>query len=341
VYFRYTVERTVIYSAPIYSFNSIMQTAMQEPLTSKQVARALQVSESSIKRWCDKGVLPVAYTAGGHRRIPLSGLIDFLRSSKHELAKPEVLGLPATTGQTVRVLDRAASQMSEALLRGDDEGCRRIVLDLYLAQHAVSRICDEVFSKAFDEIGQRWENGDAEVYQERRGCMIVLRVLNELRTLLPTPAADAPTAIGGAPEGDPYNLGTTMAELVLREEGWNANSLGNNLPFGTLAAAIKENGPRLFWISASHIDNDGDFLNGYQNLYDSFGGDVAFVVGGRALVAEIRQKMKYAAYCDNLQHLEHIRDPCPGNDYVLIYLCGTDVIKSWRECPSGLPQTFP
>jgi predicted site-specific integrase-resolvase len=27
-------------------------------LTPKQVARAIGVSESSLKRWCDKGVLP-------------------------------------------------------------------------------------------------------------------------------------------------------------------------------------------------------------------------------------------------------------------------------------------
>ena len=36
----------------------------------------------------------------------------------------------------------------------------------------------------------------------------------------------------------------------------------------------------------------------------AFGLDVAFVVGGRALTEPIRQQMKYAAYCDNLQHLE-------------------------------------
>jgi len=60
-----------------------------------------------------------------------------------------------------------------------------------------------------------------------------------------------------------------MAELVLREAGWNANSLGDNLPFATLAAAIEENRPRLFWISASHIDNEGTFLNGYQELYSA------------------------------------------------------------------------
>jgi excisionase family DNA binding protein len=277
---------------------------MRENLTSKQVARALQVSESSIKRWCDKGVLPVAYTAGGHRRIPLSGLIEFLRASKQELARPELVGLPATTGRTVRVLDRSAGQFCNALLQGDEEVCRQIALDLYLGEHAVSSICDEVFSKAFDDIGQRWEAGEVEVYQERRAGNLVIRVINELRSFLRTPSADAPVAIGAAPQGDPYSLGTTMAEIVLRESGWNASSLGGNLPFTTLSAAIKENRPRLFWLSISSLEDEDDFLSGYQELYECFGLDVAFVVGGRALTAEIRQEMKYAAYCDNFQHIE-------------------------------------
>jgi len=277
---------------------------MQQSLTSKQVARALEVSESSIKRWCDKGVLPVTYTAGGHRRISMNGLIEFLRSSKHELARPELLGLPATSGQSIRVLDRAAVQICNALLEGDEEGCRRIAIDLYLAEHSISRICSEVFAKAFDEIGRQWECGDAEVYQERRGCTIIGRVLGELRSFLAAPAPDAPIAIGGAPSGDPYNLGTTMAELVLREAGWNAVSLGDNLPFETLAAAIKEHRPRLFWMSVSHVDSRDHFLQGYSDLYETFGLDVAFAVGGRALDEELRKEMKYAAYCDNFEHLE-------------------------------------
>jgi hypothetical protein len=46
------------------------------------------------------------------------------------------------------------------------------------------------------------------------------------------------------------------------------------------------------------------FLSEYVKLYDEFGLDVAFVVGGRVLTEEIRQQMKYASFCDNMQHLE-------------------------------------
>lgn len=277
---------------------------MRELLTPKQVSRAIDVSESSVKRWCDKGVIPTRYTAGGHRRIAISSLMEFLREGSYHLAHPEALGLPPTSSKTTRDIGRALGQLTDALLNGDESRCRQISVDLYLAEHSISVICDEVFAAAFREIGDRWACGEAEVYQERRGCEIATRVLHELRILLAPPTSDSPLAIGGAAEGDQYSLGTTMAELVLRDARWNANSLGDNLPFESLAAAIRENRPKLFWLSCSHIVDETEFLRGYQELYDEFSMDVAFVVGGYALTEEVRQQMKFSAYCDTMQHLE-------------------------------------
>ncbi len=286
---------------------------MKNVLTPKQVARAIQVSESSVKRWCDKGLIPAQYTAGGHRRIDMSTLLEFLRSSKYELVRPEVLGLPATTGQTVRVIQRAADQLLEAIVAGDEEQCRQIAFDLVLAEHSISSICDQVFAKVFESIGDAWECGDAEVYQERRACEIALRVLHEVRGFLPTPPPEAPLAIGGATEGDQYNLATTMVELVLRDAKWNAVSLGDNLPFETLAAAIQEHHPRLLWLSCSHITDQANFLAEYSRFYEEYGMDVAIVVGGRALTEELRSHMRYSAYCDTMQHLDSFAQTLIGS----------------------------
>ena len=96
---------------------------MKDLLTPKQVARAVDVSESSIKRWCDRGVIPTQYTAGGHRRITKSGLFEFLRRGKHNLVYPEALGLPPTSGQTSRMLDRSCARLTEALLEGQRRFC--------------------------------------------------------------------------------------------------------------------------------------------------------------------------------------------------------------------------
>jgi len=277
---------------------------MKELLTPKQVARALAVSESSVKRWCDRGIISTQYTAGGHRRIPLAGLVRYLRSTGHELVAPEVIGLPVASGRTQWVLDRAAEEFAQALLAGDLARSRQIMLDLYLAEHSVSTICDDVVAAALAEIGDRWACGHAEIYEERRGCDITLYLLHDLASLLPPAAPGAPLAIGAAPGGDHYNIGTTMAALVLRDAGWHATSLGNHLPWETLAAAIRAQRPRLFWLSCSHVADEPAFLRGYGDLYDEFGMEVAIVVGGRALDESLRSQMKYAAYCDKMRHLE-------------------------------------
>ncbi len=48
---------------------------MKPLVTPKQVGRALDVSESSLKRWCDNGEIATQYTAGGHRRIALTAML--------------------------------------------------------------------------------------------------------------------------------------------------------------------------------------------------------------------------------------------------------------------------
>ena len=85
---------------------------MKIQVSPKQLARAIQVSESSIKRWCDQGVISTVRTAGGHRRIDMPDVMRFLRDNRYDLVRPEVLGLPATTGRTAWVLDRAEVWLS-------------------------------------------------------------------------------------------------------------------------------------------------------------------------------------------------------------------------------------
>ncbi len=277
---------------------------MDTLITPKQVGRALGVSESSVKRWCDKGEIATQYTAGGHRRIALATVLTLVREGKYSLLAPEALGLPATSGQSIRVIQRAREMLTEALLAGSEARCKQLIFDLYLAEHRPAVICDDVVAAAFAEIGERWTCGRAEVYQERRGCEIALHIMHELQSLLPSVGDDAPLALGGAAASDQYSLGTKMVELVLRDANWNAISLGDDLPFSTLEAAIAVNRPKIFWLSCSYISDQAEFLAGYSALYEKFHADVAFVVGGRALDNELRRKMEFAAFCDNMQHLE-------------------------------------
>lgn len=273
-------------------------------VTPKQVAQAIGLSESSIKRWCDQGLLVTVRTGGGHRRLAIPEVVEFLRRSGNQLVRPEILGLPSNTGRGETVLARAREQICVALIDGDEDQCRRIVFDLFLAGQSACEICDGVLAPAFHDIGVSWSNGDLYIYRERRACEIGSRILHELGSAIRTPHVDAIKAIGGTLEADPYRLPTLMIELVLRELGWHATSLGSHLPASTLIEAVTDIRPKLLWISVSSMDSVPAFLEEYARL-QIVAAEIgtAVVVGGRALAKEARQKMAYSAYCDTLKHL--------------------------------------
>jgi MerR family transcriptional regulator, light-induced transcriptional regulator len=277
---------------------------MSQLLSPKQVARALAVSESSLKRWCDRGLLRFTKTGGGHRRLSLDAVLRFARKTGRDLAHPELLGLPARVGHGERTLRAARDDYFTALLAGDEARCRQILLDLHLADRPLSQVGDEIVGQAFHQVGDAWSCGSAEIYQERRAIETCLRALGDIRRMLPQSTADAPLAIGAAPECDPYALPNALVELVLRQRGWEAHALGSGLPFSTLIRAIEQMRPRLFWLSVSHIEDEPQFLREYGQFFQAVKDKVVIVVGGRALAEPLRRQMQYNAFCDNLQHLE-------------------------------------
>lgn len=281
---------------------------MKELVSPRQVAQAIAVSESSLKRWCDKGIIPTVYTAGGHRRIPVSGVLTFLRDSGVKIQNPEILGLsPATTGGAERKLQEERQRLFNAMVAGDEVVSIEIILNLYLANHPLYVICDDVLTQVLADIGQHWNAGDVAIYQERRSCELCHRMLHELRRVFPELPANAPIAVGGTVDGDPYTLASSMAELVLKDVGWRASSLGNMLPFSSLVQAMCDTRPKLFWVSVSSIRNEENFLAEFDRLSaTAFANGVALVVGGAALTESVRKRMRYTAYCDNFQHLATI-----------------------------------
>jgi excisionase family DNA binding protein len=277
---------------------------VKQLLTPHQVAKAIGVSESSLKRWCDKGLLATQRTAGGHRRVTVEAVLEFVRTTGHAIEQPEVIGLPAAIGKGPVVIDRASEILRDALIAGDEAVARRTLLDLYLAKQPVTVIGDQVIAPALSHVGQCWADGEIEVYQERRCCEIMSRVLHEWRGLLPAPNAQAPIAIGGTVEADPYVLPTMLCELTLREAGWRAESYGTRLPLATLIAAVRDVRPRLCWLSVSYIEHEESFCTQFDELFAATQAcGAALAVGGSALVESLRCRLRYTAYCDQLSHL--------------------------------------
>ena len=58
-------------------------------LTSHQVGDLLQVNPSSVKKWVDSGRIAAFRTPGGHRRIRVADLVEFL--NRHSMPIPRLL----------------------------------------------------------------------------------------------------------------------------------------------------------------------------------------------------------------------------------------------------------
>ena len=243
-------------------------------------------------------------TEGGHRRLNPADVVAFIRKSDRHLAEPELLGLPAGNTNQTKFSELCVDRLTEALLDGKDEVCRRLIFDLYLGNERLGRIFDELIAPSFAQIGSKWHDGKLDIYQERRAGEICESILIELRSYLPIPNERSPYAIGATPAGDSYRIANRMAELILRELGWNAVSLGVSLPFSTIEKAIVRYDPKLLWLSVSAIVERETFFKEYQQMRNSAGSHLAIIMGGNALTEDIRQGIDCTAYCGHMQDLE-------------------------------------
>lgn len=276
---------------------------MDQLLSPKQVAAAIGASESSLKRWCDQGLLTTVKTAGGHRRIPVQEVLRFVRERNHSVVEPKLLALPDTTDRKARRIEAGADRLVAELLADNEVACRTIVMEHFVSGEPVSRLFDEVFAVAFHKIGELWQCHSAEIYQERCSCQIALRLLHELRAKLPAPDPQC-VAMGATATGDVYSLPVTMSEIVLRSVGWDARLLGSSIPFESMCQAVDARKPGLFWLSSSFIPDESEFVRGFNTLTQQCEkSDTALVVGGRALNSEIRKQLRYSAFCDTMSHL--------------------------------------
>ena len=266
------------------------------------VARALGVSESSLKRWCDQGHLEFALTAGGHRRLPASAVLAFARAHGHRVVAPAELGLvdPAhSTGE----LD-LRTRLMRLLIAGEESAVSQLLTGLLAAGRSVEELCDGLIMPALADLGEAWAGGDLEIYEERRACELAARALVDLSQLAPRLSRRAVKAVGGTLLGDPYALPTLMAEATLRHQGLDARSLGVALPASTLVAAVHNLKPKLVWLTVGAVVDERALVKDVEALEQAVRAEgAALVLGGRALRPALRTQLPHVLYCDGMRSL--------------------------------------
>ncbi len=271
-------------------------------LRTQQVADALGVSVSTIKRWVDSGALDATRTMGKHRLVLLSSALDFARREKFPIKDLLSLGgLPAST----ELDERTCDSLLEALRQGRSREASAIIAAAHRAGGGAAALADRLIRPVMERIGHRWMIGSWDAYQEHQASQVIASAISDLNLRLARRGdADRPVALGAAPEGDPYLLPVLLGELTLREVGWEVRNLGADLPLRSLAAATKEYRPGLVFLSASVVVDRVRFLQDYSYFYESATlVDAAIILGGRALGPDLRSQLIYASFGDRMAHL--------------------------------------
>lgn len=253
-------------------------------LSPKQLGQAIGVSESSLKRWIDDGLIDVIRTTGGHRRVELAEAIRFVRQRGYTVKDPSVLGLTAADDETGRAGDSQLSEhFFELLENGRDKEFIAAVTRLYLDGHPMSEVIDGPIRAAMNQIGEIWHNNPDGVGIEHRATDICIRTLGYMHSLIKPPAANAPLAIGGAPAGDMHLISSLCVSLVLAEQGWRESNLGANTPWAQLATVAKRDEASLIWVSMTAEPN-ADYAKKLRVLAEEMAEQSCqIIVGGRQL----------------------------------------------------------
>lgn len=275
-------------------------------LSTTQVASALGVSVTTVKRWVDESILPAHKTVGGHRKLLLADVLVLVKGGRFPQA--DLSRLISGAGPSRPVEPQALGEdLFVALRDGDSARVTQLLKGAWQSGMPLETLADQVVHPVMARIGHEWEADRMDVMHEHRATQAVKSSLYEIKALLESNARrDRPVAVGGAPESDYYNLPTMLAQLVLLDAGWNAVNLGHHTPMAGFRRALNELRPRLIWVSCTNIVDAERFLAEFAALYrEAERAGTAVAVGGRALVETggLRSRMPYTTYGDGLTHL--------------------------------------
>ena len=225
---------------------------MKPILTPRELAEAIGVSESSVKRWVDAGTIAATRTAGGHRRIAIGEAVRFIRSQQSVVTRPDALGLAdvASVAETFPGPGEETDRLYSYLVSGASEEAKGLLLTLYLNGMNVAAIVDGPIRNSMVRLGELWQHQGDGIYLEHRATEIAFQAISRLRAILPHHAS-RPIAVGGAAPADVYQLPSLCAATVLHAAGLSAVNLGANLPIASLERAVDQLGASLVWVSAT------------------------------------------------------------------------------------------
>lgn len=284
-------------------------------LTTKEVARLCRVSDATVKRWEDAGLIKSERTGGRHRRFRAEEIARFQREqgggskiSENGDSTARINARRRTSGF------QSDSALFHALVAGDDEEAANILIVAHLRDQSLPEICDDLICPAMRQIGELWYQGKLSITQEHIATRVAGNAVFKLRNVLPVAAAHGKLAMCCAFENDLHELPTQLAQTILENLGWEVLNFGANTPLYSLGEEVARQTPELICISATVVNDFERLSRDYKTFAEQTEKlKIPIVLGGRVFAEEqMRRRFPARLYAQSFNEIAQFSEQLTG-----------------------------
>ena len=258
-----------------------------EYLSTQEVAGLFRVTETTVKRWADDGIIPCVKSPGGHRKFHLPDIIGFADKQGYPISG--TLEPPLNEAQMEQVrfaihtqnYHKVAEVLYDEALQADPDGVYQLLL--YLAKHNVklSTLADEILRPPMVRIGDLWKEGKLPIEQEHRTSRAMTEAMVRLAPELHRKRENGLLAVCACLEGERHEIGLRSMAFALETEGWRVHYLGADTPYRSAADYVTRVKPRLLCVSYTAQEPDDAMRKGFAMVSRAVhGAGGKFLVGG-------------------------------------------------------------
>ncbi|MDQ3132171.1 MAG: B12-binding domain-containing protein [Acidobacteriota bacterium] len=277
---------------------------ISKSLTTREVARLCRVSNATVKRWEDAGLINSERTSGGHRRFRAEEVARFQREQN--------LGLKLKHGDesVVRAGARRTengnhsdSSLFHSLVAGAEAEAANGLIAAHLHGNPLTDIFDDLICPAMNRVGELWYKGELSIAQEHLATRTAQYAIHTLRRVLTVPEMTGELAMCCGIEGDFHDLPSHLAQMTIENEGWEVLNFGANMPLHSLTEEVLRHSPELICVSATLIPDIERISRDYKDFRERIGKlKIPVIVGGRAFSdGQIRNRFPAEFYAESFK----------------------------------------
>jgi len=237
-------------------------------LSTADIGRLFNVTETTVKRWADEGTLKCQKTPGGHRKFEMKDVVEF--AEKNHFEPVCALEMPEN--------DTLSRRIQGAVLEKDFQTLVDVYVDKilssgetalfpflsYLYQHRLQlwEIHDHIIRPAMAELGRRWAEGEIGVNHEHCASYETLDALAKLQGQIRIKPPTGRSAVCACLGSEMHEIGLRCATYLVESEGWQTHYLGARIPSSAVCSAIGQFKPALVCLSATSYPDQTESLLG-------------------------------------------------------------------------------